>query len=223
MRTLYLMRHGTTIFNERNKVQGWGDSPLSAYGRRQAAWMGRWFAEHGVSFDHAYCSTSGRTAQTLELATRSSMPYARLGGLREFCFGLLEGESASLVAPDPFGEFLVQFGGESTARVTERMVATLTDIMGRDGHECVLAVSHGSSGFAFYQANERRSDIDLGGHLPPRASAIRYDFDGEKFFARQLIVPVDDELDQVELPAESEYVDIVVPTRARHVAIPARG
>ncbi|MGO5250834.1 histidine phosphatase family protein [Atopobiaceae bacterium LCP21S3_F11] len=223
MRTLYLMRHGTTIFNERNKVQGWGDSPLSAYGRRQAAWMGRWFAEHGVFFDHAYCSTSGRTAQTLELATRSSMPYARLGGLRKFYFGLLEGESASLVAPDPFGEFLVQFGGESTARVTERMVATLTDIMGRDGHECVLAVSHGSSGFAFYQANERRSDIDLGGRLPPHASAIRYDFDGEKFFARQLIVPVDDELDQVELPAESEYVDIVVPTRARHVAIPARG
>ena len=132
MRTLYLMRHGTTIFNERNKVQGWGDSPLSAYGRRQAAWMGRWFAEHGVFFDHAYCSTSGRTAQTLELATRSSMPYARLGGLREFYFGLLEGESASLVAPDPFGEFLVQFGGESTARVTERMVATLTDIMGRE-------------------------------------------------------------------------------------------
>ena len=87
----------------------------------------------------------------------------------------------------------------------------------------MLAVSHGSSGFAFYHANERRSDIDLGGRLPPHASAIRYDFDGEKFFARQLIVPVDDELDQVELPAESEYVDIVVPTRARHVAIPARG
>ncbi|HEX9025467.1 MAG TPA: histidine phosphatase family protein [Clostridium sp.] len=28
-KTLYLMRHGQTLFNVRRKVQGWRDSPLT--------------------------------------------------------------------------------------------------------------------------------------------------------------------------------------------------
>ena len=42
-RTLYLMRHGTTVFNERQKIQGWCDSRLAAFGRAQCERMGDYF------------------------------------------------------------------------------------------------------------------------------------------------------------------------------------
>ncbi|WRK52458.1 histidine phosphatase family protein [Coprobacillaceae bacterium CR2/5/TPMF4] len=29
MKDLYLMRHGETLFNQRRKIQGWCDSPLT--------------------------------------------------------------------------------------------------------------------------------------------------------------------------------------------------
>lgn len=35
-KTLYLMRHGQTLFNERKKIQGWSDAPLTALGIKQA-------------------------------------------------------------------------------------------------------------------------------------------------------------------------------------------
>jgi len=35
-KTLYLMRHGQTLFNLRHKVQGWCDAPLTDFGIYQA-------------------------------------------------------------------------------------------------------------------------------------------------------------------------------------------
>ena len=35
-KTLYLMRHGQTLFNVLKKIQGWCDSPLTEEGIRQA-------------------------------------------------------------------------------------------------------------------------------------------------------------------------------------------
>ena len=208
MRDLYLMRHGTTIFNEANKIQGWCDSPLSAYGRRQAAWMGAWFAENGVTFDHAYCSTAGRTMQTLRLATGGSMEFEQLSGLREFFFGKLEGESSRVCTRDPFGDFLLQYGGESSDQVRERMVRTLTDVMRREGHESVLCVSHGSSGYEFFEAFRHLAKVDLGGKLPPRGSCVHYEFDGTDFRAVQVVAPNDDELEELDLSADSLWPDI---------------
>lgn len=35
-KTLYLMRHGQTLFNQQKKIQGWCDSPLTKQGIEQA-------------------------------------------------------------------------------------------------------------------------------------------------------------------------------------------
>ena len=35
-KTLYLMRHGQTLFNVEHKIQGWCDSPLTEQGIKQA-------------------------------------------------------------------------------------------------------------------------------------------------------------------------------------------
>ena len=148
-KTLYLMRHGQTMFNAQHRIQGWCDPPLTDLGKRQAKAAGEYFRTHGITFDHAYCSTSERCSDTLELIT--DMPYTRLKGLKEMFYGQLEGESERLSCKEPEKSitYYQQFGGDSSDVVKDRMMAVLQDIMERDGHESVLAVSHGAACFNF--------------------------------------------------------------------------
>ena len=83
------MRHGETMFNVQHKIQGWCDSPLTENGIAQAKKAGQYFKDHGITFDHAYSSTSERCCDTLELVT--DMPYVRTKGLKENFYGELEG------------------------------------------------------------------------------------------------------------------------------------
>ena len=147
--TLYLMRHGQTMFNRQKRIQGWCDSPLTEEGKRQALCVGQYFKAKGIVFDHAYCSTSERCSDTLELVT--DMPYTRLKGLKEMFYGELEGESERLncETPEECVTYYLQFGGESSDTVRDRMMKTLTDVMEREDHRCVLAVSHGGACFNF--------------------------------------------------------------------------
>lgn len=142
-RELYLVRHGRTLFNEKGVIQGWCDAPLLPLGEEQAARIGRYVVHEGLTFDHAYTSTLTRTQQTLERIVQ--MPYERLEGLREWGFGVFEGERVGLMPPFPWGDFYVQFGGEGQLQVRERVCRTLGEVMARPGHERVIAVSHGSS------------------------------------------------------------------------------
>ncbi len=131
---LYLMRHGQTLFNEQNKIQGWCDSPLTELGIKQAKAARRYFLENNIRFDHVYCSTAERCSDTLEIIT--SQPYQRLKGLKEMFYGQLEGESERLSCNDPkeCETYYLQFGGESSNTVRDRMMNTLTGIMEQSGH-----------------------------------------------------------------------------------------
>lgn len=85
------MRHGQTLFNQRKKIQGFCDAPLTDLGINQAKIAGSYFKENNITFDQAYSSTSERASDTLELITDKS--YLRLKGLKEWNFGTFEGES----------------------------------------------------------------------------------------------------------------------------------
>ena len=168
-KTLYLTRHGQTIFNTRGVVQGWCDSPLTDLGRKQAELARAWFEEHGVTFDHAYSSPAERASDTVEIITRGLVPFERTKGLKEFNYGCIEGNSYQLVLPgtyNPYGDFLVPFGGSSEDEVIARMRATLTEIMERPDHESVLAVSHGACTRAFISSCDATSTL----HVPNRVS-----------------------------------------------------
>ena len=106
-KTLYLMRHGQTMFNVRRKIQGWCDSPLTEKGCDQALHARRYFEDAGITFDHVYCSSAGRACETAELV--SDVPYTPTKGLREWGFGLFEGESRLLMPPTPWGDFFADF------------------------------------------------------------------------------------------------------------------
>ena len=151
-KTLYLMRHGQTMFNVQKKIQGWCDSPLTELGIHQAQVAGEYFKKNHITFDHAYSSTSERCCDTLELIT--DMPYTRIKGIKEMFYGELEGESERLncATPKECETYYLQFGGESSNTVRDRMLKTLTDIMEKDDHESVLAVSHSGACFNFLRA-----------------------------------------------------------------------
>lgn len=152
MKTLYLMRHGQTQFNLQKRIQGWCDSPLTTLGQQQAQIARQYFRDQHITFDHAYCSTSERCSDTLELVT--DMPYVRLKGLKEMYYGKLEGESERLncATPKECETYYLQFGGESSNTVMQRMYDTLTHIMEQDDHQSVLAVSHSGACFNFLRA-----------------------------------------------------------------------
>ena len=160
MKTLYLMRHGETMFNRQHRIQGWCDSPLTDRGREQARAMGALLRERGAHFDAAYCSTAERASDTLELALAELEParrpdtYERLKGLREMFYGDLEAQQDFLAENDPEAcrTYYLQFGGESSDTTLKRMVATLTAVMLRPDHENVLAVGHGGANFNFLRA-----------------------------------------------------------------------
>lgn len=162
-KTLYIMRHGQTLFNLQHKTQGWCDSPLTELGKKQAIIAGEYYKDNHIEFDHAYSSTSERASDTLELVT--DMPYGRLKGLKEWNFGVYEGKDEFLSPKLPLGDFFKQFGGEGELELRERMVATLTQIMEKEDHHVVLAVSHGGAIAQFSLAFEKYAKVVRKGRM----------------------------------------------------------
>lgn len=175
---LYLMRHGQTQFNVRRKIQGWCDSPLTKQGIAQAQIAAQYFKDHEITFDHAYASTSERACDTLEIIT--NQPYTRLKGLKEWNFGTFEGESEDLNPKLPYGDFFVAYGGEGEMQLRERISKTLSDIMRKDDHNCVLAVSHGASCRQFMRAWEHTSSIDIKERLY-NCCILKFEFENDVF------------------------------------------
>lgn len=144
MTRLYMMRHGQTLFNVLRRKQGWCDSPLTEEGIAQAGRAGAWFREQGITFDHAYSSTSERACDTLEIVA-PGMSYERVKGLKEWNFGTFEGLTEDADPPLPYGDFFKQFGGETEMELRERYTQTVCELMARPGQESVLIVSHGAA------------------------------------------------------------------------------
>lgn len=159
-KTLYLMRHGQTLFNLQHKIQGWCDAPLTPLGIKQARIAGEYFKDNKIQFDHAYSSTAERACDTLEIVTDYQMPYTRVKGLKEWNFGVFEGKDECLNPPLPYGDFFKTYGGEGEMEVRERMSKTLTDIMNQEDHQIVLAVSHGGACAQFYRAWEKYAKVE---------------------------------------------------------------
>lgn len=94
MTELYLIRHGQTVFNVEERVQGNANSPLTAAGQADAKALGRGLMKAGVAFDAAYSSDLGRAQDTAQLALDAADQYLPLhtdSGLREENYGRFEG------------------------------------------------------------------------------------------------------------------------------------
>lgn len=181
---LYLMRHGETEFNKQHKIQGWCDSPLTEFGRQQAQIAGKYFKEHNIQFDAAFSSTSERASDTLELVTDT--PYTRVKGLKEWNFGVFEGESETLNPAKPYGEFFVPYGGESEIDLQRRMSKTILDIVSNTDANTILMVSHAGALRQFMRVWRHTSDVYQEEHLG-NCAILKYSFDGTDFQLLEVI------------------------------------
>ena len=92
--TIYVVRHGKTVMNSLDRVQGWCDSPLTREGIDAARFLGYGFGD--IQFRTAYCSDLRRTRQTTQIILgakgQDDIPVIELAGLREACFGSFEAD-----------------------------------------------------------------------------------------------------------------------------------
>ena len=183
-KTLYLMRHGQTLFNARKKIQGWCDAPLTELGIKQAKIAGKYFNDNFIVFDHAYSSTSERACDTLELVC--DLPYHRVKGLKEWNFGIYEGESEDLNPPLPYGDFFVNYGGEGELQMRQRIADTLLEIMQKEDHKVVLAVSHGGACRGFMRYWQETSQVDQKGGLK-NCCILKFEFEDNEFRLLEII------------------------------------
>lgn len=204
MKRLYLLRHGQTEFNVKKLVQGRCDSPLTDLGRKQAGMAAAWLKDHDVVLDKVVSSPLGRAMDTASLVATELLgldaEVEPCEGIIERSYGTFEEGPHDALPTDVWdpGEDLVPFGGEGSRALQERMVGTLTNLMGADGIETLLAVSHGSASRQFIKAAAPEG-FELPTKLPNCAIMI-FDFDeaksGEegdapqsKFILQQIIDP----------------------------------
>jgi probable phosphoglycerate mutase len=92
--TFYIARHGKTMLNTLDRVQGWADTPLTPAGIEVAEYLGAGLKD--VPFKAAYSSDLGRARQTarivLDAKGQSTMKITELPTVRETNFGRYEGE-----------------------------------------------------------------------------------------------------------------------------------
>ncbi len=95
MKTLVLLRHGESIWNQENRFTGWTDVGLSEKGMQEAHEAGRTLARDGFTFDVAYTSVLKRAIKTLWVVLEEMdlmwIPVYRSWRLNERHYGALQG------------------------------------------------------------------------------------------------------------------------------------
>ncbi|UUZ58364.1 histidine phosphatase family protein [Nocardioides sp. B-3] len=146
---VFVARHGEAEY-ESELLSDAGGS-LSALGRTQALALADPVA--GERIAHVYTSSMSRAVQTGEIvAARLGVGVTVRHDLREFGVGSHAGQPAE---PDPFRPVFDDWlegrldtpirGGESGARVIERMCGVLEEAADRYRGEAVLVISHGGA------------------------------------------------------------------------------
>lgn len=167
--TVYLVRHGATVLNAYDRMQGWIDSDLSQDGVDQSQEAAKKLKD--ITFDRAFSSDLGRAMKTRNIIIGHTpvQEITELNQFREVNFGFFEGLKAEDIwhgIAAPYGKStqadLIEIGGLAEARnamknadpsnvaenyeeVINRMKAGFQALRDRcQPNENVLLVSHGT-------------------------------------------------------------------------------
>lgn len=145
MRTIYLVRHGQTLFNVHHKIQGTCDSPLTLLGIEQAQAISRYFKKQHIKFDAAFCSTQERACDTLEIIINHQMPYTRMKALKEKNYYDYEGQDEYML-PWRRGYGRMNHSMESDQHVEQGMEHAIIKIIDQTKNDdTILVVGHGTA------------------------------------------------------------------------------
>jgi 2,3-bisphosphoglycerate-dependent phosphoglycerate mutase len=105
---LVIVRHGQSIWNEKNLFTGWVDVDLSTVGEAEARAAGKQILDANLRFDVAHSSLLTRAVRTANLALETAqqvwLPISRTWRLNERHYGALQGKDKV--------ETVNQFGAE---------------------------------------------------------------------------------------------------------------
>ncbi len=151
MKTIYIVRHGETIWNLEGRIQGYSDSPLTETGKEQARVTGLFLKSFGIEEIHT--SDLGRAVHTATIINNSlNVNIIKNDTLREGNYGILEGEKFKDIPvkfPKVYSKmkdkdlFFVIPGGESISGYTQRVVSAILSIAKKTEKDKILIVIHG--------------------------------------------------------------------------------
>lgn len=102
MKTLVLLRHGESVWNQENRFTGWTDVGLSEKGIQEAQEAGRVLSRENFTFDVAYTSVLKRAVKTLWIVLEEMdlmwIPVYRSWRLNERHYGALQGLNKAEIA-----------------------------------------------------------------------------------------------------------------------------
>jgi probable phosphoglycerate mutase len=150
MRVL-LVRHGETVWNAENRVQGQSDIPLNDMGRAQAAKVAARLARE--TFEVAYTSDLQRAWDTAAaiIAHHPGVEVRSDPRLRETSKGVWEGRRWAEIHAEHAGALIawhenrdqIPAGGETLSDLAARVSAVLADLKEHHMGQSVLVVGHG--------------------------------------------------------------------------------
>ncbi|WEB30613.1 histidine phosphatase family protein [Lactobacillus mulieris] len=117
---VYLIRHGETMFNQLNKVQGWTDSPLTIKGINDLKKTAEVLSQ--IHFDNMYSSDLKRAIDTVHLMKNANEvseigKIKKLPEFREVFFGSFEGDDI-----DKTWEAIGQAAGVGPERNVQKII-----------------------------------------------------------------------------------------------------
>lgn len=152
--TIYLVRHGRTVWNIEGRLQGSGDSPLVEEGIIGAKKTG--VALKNIPFIAAYSSMQKRAQDTanyiLAENNLTDIPHFHHRGLNEFDFGSWEGvksvdlqenEEYRVMKRTPALYQATSNGGEVFEQLYQRVTGVFNQIAALHQEGNILIVSHG--------------------------------------------------------------------------------
>ena len=151
---LYMMRHGQTDWNVKQRSQGWNDIPLNEKGVAQARVASEKL--QNIEIETIYSSDLKRAKKTADIISASlDLPVHYTKRLREMNFGKAEGvKKTDLPAKFPYihsafndiknpERYDIRYpNGESIGEVQQRFMKFITKLY-EDGRKNVLIVTHG--------------------------------------------------------------------------------
>ncbi len=150
MTTLYLVRHGRTLWNKEKIFRGTKDIPLDEIGKEEARLVGVWLKDKEI--EGVYSSPLSRARETAEaIASPRGIEVQLLAGLIDLNFGQWEGLSLKEVQsryPDLYQRWieaphLVTFPhGEGLEAVASRAMEAVKKILRYHPAGGVVLVSH---------------------------------------------------------------------------------
>jgi len=118
MQQVLLVRHGETLWNTEQRIQGQGDSGLTEQGIQQARQTGQRLQHLGIT--HIIASDLGRTQQTAAIiAEYCQCPISTDARLREISMGVLEGRALTSLTSEEEQWRKSLLNGDATGRIPQ--------------------------------------------------------------------------------------------------------